>query len=87
MIPVPVGGEREKDRGLFFSLLQIANRGSKIRSDKKRKGKGDYTAAAEAAGKLTVNMSVLPGPSPDTMPVPAVPASTVGVIDEYAGNV
>ena len=44
-------------------------------------------AGATAAGKLTVNVSVLPGPFPDTMPTPAVPASTVGVIGEYAGNV
>jgi len=44
-------------------------------------------AGATAAGKLTVNVSVLPGPFPDTIPMPAVPASTVGVIGEYAGKV
>jgi len=39
MIPVIVGGKREKGRGLRFSLLQVAKSGSKIRSDKKGKGK------------------------------------------------
>jgi len=44
-------------------------------------------AGTTAGGKLTANVNVLPGPFPDTMPVPTVPVSTIGVMDEDEGNV
>ena len=37
-------------------------------------------AGADVAGKVTVKVSVLPEPVPDTIPALAVPALTVGVI-------